>query len=236
MSHEAHISLQQGYQGREATAVILHAERLGIPYTTDIDPRPGSVLVGTVEWCEKAIPYIPANPYPSNLHHLLHRPVHLINNAHGLTLSDPTFVKDASAWKTNWQSAVYPAGTTIHIEAAYLSPPISFTQEWRYYLADGSVLSTGWYAGHDEDEPAPPLPYTPIGFSGTIDMGRLADGIHEDGPLALVEAHAPYACSWYADSLEDFVTWQVLAWEHLWTWLHPSKANREQWRHHCELT
>jgi hypothetical protein len=81
--------------------------------------------------------------------------------------------------------------------------------EWRYYVANGDVVTTGWYRGEDEDKPAPELPVEwPEGFSGAVDFGEL-----EDGHLALVEAHAPFACGWYGERHEDYARWQLEAWK-----------------------
>jgi hypothetical protein len=62
------------------------------------------------------------------------------------------------------------------------SSVVKFTQEWRYYIANGKVLTTGWYDGDNEDEIAPELNVNyPSGYCGAVDFGRL-----ETGEIALV--------------------------------------------------
>ena len=119
------------------------------------------------------------------------------------------FVKSAAGYKDFTAQIVeknspYPSSGPL-----VFSEVVQFVQEWRYYVADGCVLTTGWYDGNDEDEPAPDLDIDwPEGFCGAVDFGRLSTG-----QIALVECQHPYACGWYGDDHAAYVTWLVEGWK-----------------------
>ena len=124
------------------------------------------------------------------------------------------FVKDASGWKTGFPSGVVRAGGSVPEGDYWCSEVVKFVNEWRYYVAAGEVVTTGWYDGEDENKPAPELPVDwPSNFSGAVDFGEL-----EDGTIALVECHAPFACGWYGEDGEHYVRWLI-----------DSRACREWW-------
>lgn len=82
-------------------------------------------------------------------------------------------------------------------------------------MADGDLITTGWYDGNDENEDAPMVgAMWPKGFSGAVDFGRLIDG-----RIALVECHAPFACGWYGDDHKDYALWLAIGWETRDWWL-----------------
>jgi hypothetical protein len=117
-------------------------------------------------------------------------------------------VKSADRYK-DYPAKVLRTGDKWPMSGRFIvSEPVTFVQEWRYYVANGEVLASGWYDGNDENEPAPALPIAwPAGFSGAVDFGRLADG-----RIALVESHHPYACGWYGDDSEMWVLWLIEGW------------------------
>ena len=203
--------IQKGHQGREALAVRLSAEKLGMECVYRDFPMEGEVPVGTVEFCEVAFGPHRIDFFPDFLKGRLFRDV--VKSWGGYALSKPAFVKDASAWKSVWETGLHPAGMQLPRAEWWLSEPVRFVNEWRYYVADGYVITSGWYAGEDEDKPAPKLDIGwPKGFSGAVDFGEL-----EDGFLALVEAHAPFACGWYGETHLDYAHWLKMAWkDHGW--------------------
>jgi hypothetical protein len=91
---------------------------------------------------------------------------------------------------------------------------VSFTNEWRYYVANGRLLTARWYWGDDVNTPpAPELAIKwPDGFCGAVDFGTLADG-----RIALIEANHPYSCGWYGKLGEGAIysEWLEAGWEYV---------------------
>lgn len=204
--------LQAGESTREKLAI--YNQRLSEVIASKVCPI-GHIPIGDVPFCEAAIPHRKRMQldkiidfYPMFLHRWRHRKIKLIYVDKSTKLTEG-FYKRATEWKSDWPSQlVYKGGDIPNNFYYYWSEPVTFTQEWRYYIAEGKVITTGWYSGEDEDEPAPELniPWHSH-YNGAVDFGRL-----DDGRIALVEAHAPFACGWYGDKHEDYVTWQILAW------------------------
>ena len=209
------ILIQPNYSGREALKAIDGCRRLGVDWRWGVLVRPDCVPIGDVEFCERVLlqqGYERPTPdfYPDFLRDWMHR---------GWTISErfrhyhdgPTgawFVKSADRYK-DYPAKVLRTGDKWPVSGRFIvSEPVTFVQEWRYYVADGEVLASGWYDGNDENEPAPALPIAwPETFSGAVDFGRLADG-----RIALVESHHPYACGWYGDDSEMWVLWLIEGW------------------------
>jgi hypothetical protein len=94
-----------------------------------------------------------------------------------------------------------------------VSSPVKFTQEWRYYVYAGRIVTSGWYDGDNEEEPAPKLNIKwPVNFCGAVDFGRV------DGRIQLVESHEPFACGWYGESSDNckYTWWQYCSWQLLY--------------------
>ena len=122
------------------------------------------------------------------------------------------FAKPANGYKLA-PARIYEEGETIPGWNYAASEVVKFTQEWRYYVADGELLAAGWYDGWDEIEPAPKLDIEwPKGWCGAADFGRL-----DDGRIAVVEVHHPYACGNYLENYEceTWAMWLELGWQ--WT-------------------
>jgi len=97
----------------------------------------------------------------------------------------------------------------------WCSEIVTFTDEWRYYVADGRLLCAHWYMGRSADlpepPPAPPLSVEfPADWCGTVDLGTLPDG-----RLELVEAHPPFAVGWYGDDEAEFAEFTIKGWKWL---------------------
>ena len=211
-------SIQNGYSGREANAIISAAHKLGAEYCYVREANFSMIPIGTIEFCEPVFGFMINRKefYPAFLVPFLYRHIVLLQvdvNSH--ILAGDRFVKDALKWKSAFKSRIMKAGEILPEGTWLIADPVEFTDEWRYYIADGNLITTGWYAGEHEDEPAPRLEIAyPIGFSGAVDFGRM-----KDGKMALVEAHAPFACGWYGDDHEDFVLWQAISWENRSWWM-----------------
>jgi hypothetical protein len=200
-------TIQKGHTGREVLAIRLAADWLGAEVVTADEPVAGSVPIGTVEWCEPSFGVHRKDFYPEFLYKWRGREMRRFVGRPEFEY--PVFMKDASAWKSGFVSRVVEPGERVPNKDWWLSERVDFRNEWRYYVADGSVVTTGWYQGEDEDEPAPKLAVEwPEGFSGAVDFGELACG-----DMALVECHAPFACGWYGDDHRDYALWQAVGWE-----------------------
>lgn len=175
-------------------------------------PQEDEIPIGTVEFCAPSFGPHRIDFYPLFLRDHMHRQLMCTTVGQLYKLK---FVKDALAWKSEFESKVYPVGFTLPAGCWWVVEPVTFMNEWRYYVANGEVVTTGWYAGDDENCNAPPLDVEwPDGFSGAVDFGQLSTG-----DLALVECHAPFACGWYGENHEDYLLWQRDAWAHRDWWL-----------------
>lgn len=204
-------TIQKGRTGREVLAILASADKLGYSVEWKSEAQKDSIPIGTVEFCEPAFGHHRKDFYPSFLNHLMLRNHERFNAGF---IHKKAFVKDASAWKSDFVSGIYQPGQRFPQGEWIVSEVVNFEQEWRYYVASGKVVTTGWYSGNDEDEPAPALSIEwPEGFSGAVDFGRL-----DDGRIALVECHAPFACGWYGENHLDYAAWQSAAWNNATWW------------------
>lgn len=192
-------------------AVLDAASKVEATYEFRDAPLEGEIPIGTVEFCAPAFGEHRIDFYPRFLKDKLFRPIMCTTVGQ---LYRPKFVKDALAWKSDYESKVQPCGYTLPSGCWWVSEPVNFVNEWRYYVVDNDVITTGWYMGDDEEQPAPELDILwPNGFSGAVDFGQL-----DTGEVALVECHAPFACGWYGEDHVDYLTWLILAWSDRQWW------------------
>lgn len=207
------ILLQRGYSGRETSKAMEAAIHLGYEYVVgDVsDYGDGVTPVGSVEFCELCLGFSPLPYYyPLFLRGWLHRDVGSLTGpgsvGPGSFVKSGCRYKDDSFVETGIQESCVrvPAGKSV-----WVSDPVEFVNEWRYYVADGEVYESGWYEGIGDEKPAPELGVKyPEGFCGAVDFGEL-----KDGRIALVESHHPYACGWYGDDHELYLWWLIQGWE-----------------------
>lgn len=209
--------IQRGNSSREQIAIINGSRKLGLTWhTSDYCPSDG-IPIGDVPFCESVFGRQPhlKNFFPNFISaRYLSRDIRLVDNP---AVTRPQFYKCATEWKSASESGVRcTVDSSMQLCGQwYVSDVVTFTQEWRYYVADGELVTTGWYSGDNEDEPAPELDIAwPGGFSGAVDFGRL-----DNGRIELVEAHAPFACGWYGDRHEDYALWQYMAWQNRQDWI-----------------
>lgn len=171
----------------------------------------GKVPVGDVDYCEDWLGYSPVPDfYPEFLKDWLRRSIVPAIGGRICPFHTTRFMKSALKYK-HWPAKIINRGEMIPPGIVMMSEVVEFTQEWRYYVADGCVLATGWYSGPDENEPAPDLSIAwPKGFCGAVDFGRLADG-----RIALVESQHPYACGNYTDDSAAWVMWLMEGWKYM---------------------
>ena len=200
--------------GKEETAVITHCILNRIPYKFCHrweDSPEGYIPCGTVEWCENFLSKEKTVPdyYPEFLKRYLFREVWIANK---WPLNKKVFIKPADKHK-RFNGVITSGGYRKKKKGPYwCSDIVSFTNEWRYYVADGKVLIAEWYSGDEVNEPDPPELKVdmPADYCGALDFGTLTTG-----ELALVEANSPYACGWYGKKNELYVEWLIKGWNFL---------------------
>lgn len=210
--------IQTGESTREKLAIFSVTRKLGYEYTIRKECPVDHIPIGTVEFCESILPikYSPKDFYPDFLKDHMYREYGLstFGGVEGYEENSTIkrhrlFLKIAYEWKSDFKSRTVEWNEPIPYGHYYWSHPVEFIQEWRYYIANGQIITTGWYSGNDEDEPAPELGIVfPKDFNAATDFGRLSTG-----EIALVESHAPFACGWYGEDHEDYVRWQYEAWK-----------------------
>lgn len=212
------IAVEQGFRGsREAMKAWEAGRKLGLDvrFGDEVDPK-RSAPIGSVEWCQRLLGHGPTPDFfPWWLHKWVRRQWAIIGNEPTNRFGRPLFVKSAEQEKAFPATIVAPGDQfprgPFPANRLLVSSVVKFTQEWRYYVADGKVLATGWYDGDNDDEPAPELSIDwPATFCGAVDFGRLSTG-----EIALVESQHPYACGWYGDDHEAWVRWLVRGWEYM---------------------
>lgn len=208
---------------REILTIRNSAHVFGFDTTITKEPIPGSIPIGSVEYCELALPeamrdITPKPMYPQWVQPYLRRHVRLY---HVNIRSDPTlrwrcFAKRADVWKSDkYPAGIRQPGDKLDLGQWWISDVISIVDEWRYYCVDGVVISSGWYDGESNDMRYPPsaptLPFAlPSDYSGTLDCGLL-----RDGRIAVIESHWPIACGWYGEDSDEYTYWQIEAWRRL---------------------
>jgi hypothetical protein len=196
-------SIQTNYNDREAIAIIFTSHLLDLEFNVSEKPKPNTVPIGSVEYCCLTDKQFPVDFFPSCLSQYLNRK-HLFSTG-DLILDKPQYIKDLSFWKTDFVTKLYPKGTYVPYGNYMFSDPICFTNEWRYYVLEGEVITTGWYWGLDEDSIAPKISF-PKEYTGA------ADFVVFNNKPELLESHAPFACGWYGEDHLDYTYWQYLSW------------------------
>ncbi|MEI8269800.1 MAG: ATP-grasp domain-containing protein [bacterium] len=198
--------LEMNGSTREKIAIISSARYLNYDYVYSKKALPDCIPIGSVDYCEEILPKgYPIEFFPDFLKEYTFRE---INYGHLDKIEKPLFLKKADCWKSDFESKVYNPNENIIPDFYYYSEPVQFKQEWRYYISEGCIISSGWYKGEDENEPAPNLIINfPEDFNAAVDFGRLSTG-----ELAIIESHAPFACGWYGDTHFEYAMWQVEAW------------------------
>lgn len=179
------------------------------------------VPLGSVEWTEKVLgrPIVP-DFHPEFLSHLLFRKTWASDS---WPLGKRCFIKPCYRHKA-WKAKAYSGrGYSGKKRGPYLcSEIVRFRNEFRYYVADGKVLSGWWYWGDSQDTEqrhegdqipdAPALSVDwPDGYCGAVDFGTLWD----TGELALIEANSAFACGWYGENPEHYTWFLESGWKYL---------------------
>jgi hypothetical protein len=197
---------------KEEMAVHYYALMEKVPVKVISDPKKVPtdwIPVGTVQYCEKILgTHILPDYYPGFLSGHLYRKVWKTNE---WPLGKKIFIKPADRYK-RFTGFVTNGGYKGKKRSPYwCSDPVTFTNEWRYYVANGKILTGEWYQGDEENTPdAPGLEIDmPKDYCGAIDFGTL-----DTGELALVEAHHPFACGWYGKDHQKYVKFLYWGWQY----------------------
>jgi len=204
----------RSFCSQEETAVISYCIINKIPYKicNRKQDRPENFIpVGSVEWCENFLEPEKTIPdyYPEFLQDSLYRKVW---QSDSWPLGQKVFIKPADKHKRFTGFITSGTYSKKKKKPYWCSETVKFTDEWRYYVADGKVLTAEWYSGDEENTPDAPELTIPIpdSYCGALDFGLL-----NTGELALVEANAPYACGWYGKEHKLYVEWVVKGWNYL---------------------
>jgi hypothetical protein len=205
--------LQSGYIGKEELAISSHCILNQIPLRKESDPSKiphDYIPCGSVEWCQMILgsDIIP-NYYPEFLSEYLYRKVWQTDE---WPLGKKLFIKPSDKYK-RFTGFVTNGGYRGKKRGPYwCSEVISFDNEWRYYIADGKVLSGEWYSGDEINVPdAPSIDHIdiPEEFCGAVDFGMVND------KLTLVEANHPFACGWYGTEHSIYAKWLEAGWKYM---------------------
>ena len=198
---------------KEEMSVIHYAIMNKIPYKfcKRIDDCPLYYIpVGSVEWCEKFISSEKTTPnyYPEFLKHYLFRKVWKAES----WPKEKVFIKPADRFK-KFTGFVINEDSKKRRGKFWCSEVVNFLNEWRYYIANGKVIAAEWYNGNNEDLVAPTINLElPLDYCAALDFGVL-----DNGNVALVEAHLPYACGWYGkySDFRVYAEWLISGWNYL---------------------
>lgn len=238
-SHEVRTVRMACLMSDDLVAVNVRVEQLN-----EFSPklRTGQAMpVGTVEFVRQAMQAAgilepTPNPYPNALRAWLHRTVRVVSASQvGLH----TFVKPADDLKRftgfvldrRWPAEEMSAHENEQYAAlammapddrVWISTPVRFVSEWRFYVLDGIVLGGARYDDlEDENAPAPDLREvkaaaaaadSELGHPFALDMGVL-----EDGTTALVETNDGWGTGHYGQAVtpQVYLKWLIARWETL---------------------
>ncbi len=204
-----------GDNSHETQAVGLFANAQRIPrrfFHKASEIPDGWIPVGNAPWCEALFGRVmKPDYYPDFLSRFLHRKVWQTNT---WPLGHRVFIKPADQHKRF--TGFVTTGTYKRKRRGpyWCSEIVHFKNEWRYYVQAGSVVAAHRYSGDEQNTPVAPVIDVswPKGWCGTGDFGEF-----DDGRIALVEAHPPFAVGWYGTLSNNAVYAKWLS--HGWQWL-----------------
>lgn len=237
MKNKREVVLQRNSALREGTAVRAYAEKVTLASIDEISnlPKTGWMPVGSVEFCRAAMDHQQVEPpcvstYPEHLRDFLHRETWLDTAGNVLANGRRIFVKPSEQLKL-FTGFVWPDedGQEIALkdlpadEVLWCGEPVSFTQEWRYYICKGKIVGAGRYDDGEEENSVTEMMLhyaamemvkryrnAPAGYS--LDIGIL-----DDGRVALVEANDGWALGLYSGSCStsDYFNLLVTRWDEI---------------------
>jgi len=205
-------AIQYGYgRSREATAIaqycVMHDSKYRV-FKNISDVHKDMIPIGSVEFCEGILgKTIKPDNYPNFLKQYCHREVY---ESDVIPPNKKLFIKPSDRYKRF--TGFISDGETNEDPPYWCSEIVNFVNEWRYYVSYGKVLTGEWYSGDEINVPdAPELDVTfPEDYCGAVDFGVL-----DNGKIALVEAHHPFACGWYGKDYKIYADWITKGWEYI---------------------
>lgn len=182
--------------------------------------------IGSVEFVREAaavlrLPLPLDMSYPASLRPWLFREVERTTK-HGFSINTAAFIKPANQIKA-FSGFLYPGDDATLDDYAqselaslqrladdaeiWVSEPVSWVSEWRYYVCSGSVVGKGRYDDGPDDAPMPDegellAMIRAYDADAPISYG-LDVGVLEDGRTALVEVNDAWALGLYRGSMSD---------------------------------
>ena len=196
---------------KEEIAIIHYSIMNKIPYKfykNKEDVPINYIPVGSVEWCEQFLnkDIIIPDYYPQFLNQYLFRKIWKTNK----WPTEKVFIKPADHFK-KFTGFVIKEDSKKNRGNFWCSEVVNFENEWRYYISNSKVVAAEWYKGNNEQLEAPKLNIVfPDNYCAAIDFGIL-----DNGNLALVEAHLPYACGWYGKNYNIYAEWIINGWNYI---------------------
>lgn len=205
----AGFALERGDNSREAQilATWCALNRFPRQYFKNINEIPANwTPVGSVVWVESILgrTIIP-DYYPKFLTSYLHRKVWRSE----VWPIGKFFVKPADRAK-RFNGMIVDTLIPMHPGPYWISEPVKFIEEYRYYILNGQVVTSACYTCEDDKE-GPELPFKiPAEWSSIMDFGVL-----DNGKFALVECHEPYSFGWYAKDNGQYLWYLVESWKYM---------------------
>lgn len=174
------------------------------------NPDEEYIVIGSIGWIESYLGQFKPDYYPSFLSDWFGRNIWETNK---WPLNQKVFIKPSDKYK-RFNGFVTNGGYKGKKKAPYIcSDVVTFVDEWRYYIANGKVIFSAWYAGQNEGIPSPELDIEwPTDYCGAVDFGSTIDG-----RILLVEAQHPYGIGWYGKTSdhEQFIEWSIAGWRYM---------------------
>lgn len=208
--------IQSGYDGKEVGALMSSLERSQLCFSAIRERRSNEIPVGTVEFVESFIGAQEPDYYPPFLDKFLRRRVWRSE----FLPERVSFVKPADRHKRFDAKILHKGDLSKHVDQEWKNGPYwcsevivaKFSEEWRYYVANGEILAAYWYQGQEQEVNPPSLDIDwPQDFCGAVDFGR------SNGTIFLIENNLPYACGWYGPYSEGrvYAEWLKKGWVYL---------------------
>jgi hypothetical protein len=205
-------AIQRHHEGWEGKALTIVACLDRLPCRTFVKPEEvpvGWVPCGTVPWVSAVLnrPVVP-HYFPKFLSQYVSRRIWYADK----WTKERAFVKPTDRHK-RFTGFIAPGGWSKKRKGPLIySEIVSFQDEWRFYVADGRLLTAEWYWPEgSEEKPAPVLNIQwPDGWCGTADFGTLPDG-----KVELIECHPPIACGWYGKEHKLYAEFLAKGWKYM---------------------
>jgi len=227
--------IQQEYSDRGVLAIYQSGYNWRKSQKPEIEDD--EIPLGSVDWIEKILgKVIKPSYFPDFLKEHLYRKI-WFTDTWPKTIR-PLFIKPADKHKKWAAKIIYSSGYQNKKPGPYcVSEVVRFRNEYRYYIANGKILSGWWYWGDSNDKEqyqthsldtmkfiergvnppdAPLLPNSivwPTNYCGAVDFGEL----WSDGRITLIEANAPFSCGWYGEqtNFADYCEFLQAGWKNL---------------------